>query len=975
MKHCAKLAVCLTLFIVLTIGFWGLGNAEEVASGTCGDNLTWMLEDGVLTISGTGEMEDYTSGGAPWYEDRASIASLNIEDGVTSIGQYAFYTCTKITEIDIPEGVTTIGAYAFGSCTRLKKVSFPDSYTFIESDAFNNCGNVTEAVIGSYFLENNSWDSCTLTDVFSPNGPSGVVIKDTITYVGEYSFYECSNLTYFYVDSLEQWLSYDHSTGFYLKNTNGKLYISGELATNLTIPDSVTSIGNYAFRNCATLTSITIPDSVTSIGNYAFCNCTGLTSITIPDSVTSIGEYAFSGCTGLTSITIPDSVTSIGYSVFSGCSSLTSITIPDSIISVGNSAFRDCSNLSSITIPDSVTSIGDYAFCWCNNLSDIHVDSIEQWLSYQHSKTSLYLQTTDGKLYIGGELVTEIRIPDSITTVNEYTFHSCNSLTSITIPDSVTSIGYGAFGGCSNLSEIHVDSIEQWLGYDHTTTEGLYLYGSNGKLYIGGELLTDLVISDGVQIIGENAFRKCSSLKSVAIGGSVSSIGNYSFAGCKNLSTVTIQNGVTSIGNYAFSGCSGLTNITISSGVTSIGDCAFYNCSSLTSITIPDGATSIGDSTFWGCSNLSSITIPDSVTSIGNYAFFGCNSLSEIHVDSIEQWLSYDHSYATDLYLQAEEVKLYIDNELVTSIEIPDTVTSIGERVFWHCSSLTCITIPDSVTSIGDRAFYGCRNLSSLIVLSKNTISIPDSSSVFSGCTNLTIYGYKDSYIQKYAKSNKIPFVVLQSISAITFDTIYIEPGEIVDLMNYVHYTPEDAMISGFISDDPTSSVFSLSGGMKILGLSEGTDCIVLTETASGLQAVVTVVVYPHQYSFNSVILAKADMNGEIIYKCDYCPSTTSIPIKSTAILTLPTSLSSISSESFSGISAQQIIVPDGCTSIASQAFANCSQLKAIVIPNSVKSIADDVFDGCENFVIVCEPDSSAQQYAIVNNILYYCPN
>jgi hypothetical protein len=209
---------------------------------------------------------------------------------------------------------------------------------------------------------------------------------------------------------------------------------------SLLIPNSVTSIGNYAFQDCSGLTSVTIPNSVTSIGNYAFQYCHGLTSVTIPNSVTSIGISAFRDCHGLTSVTIPNSVTSTGISTFRGCYGLTSVTIPNSVTSIELSAFRDCSGLTSVTIPNSVTSIGDYAFRGCYGLTSLIIpNSVTSIGNYAFRDCSG---------------LTSVTIPNSVTSIGDYAFRGCYGLTSLIIPNSVTSIGISAFQGCYGITDI-----------------------------------------------------------------------------------------------------------------------------------------------------------------------------------------------------------------------------------------------------------------------------------------------------------------------------------------------------------------------------------------------------------------------------------------------------------------------------------------------------------------------------------------
>ena len=329
---------------------------------------------------------------------------------------------------------------------------------------------------------------------------------------------------------------------------------------SLVIPSTlrVTSIGDYAFSGCDSLTSVTIPDSVTSIGDHAFSGCDSLTSITvdannkyyssadgvlfnknktaliqypigntrtsytIPNSVTSIGNCAFNCCHSLTSVTIPNSVTNIGANAFYNCTSLTSVTIPDGVQSIGEWAFDACISLTSVTIPDSVTSIGDHAFSGCTSLTNITVDVNNKYYS---SADGVLLNKDKTELiqYPIGNTRTSYTIPNSVTSIGNCAFSDCYSLTNVTIPDSVTSIGDSAFNCCHSL--------------------------------------TNVTIPDSVTSIGDSAFYYCASLTSV-----------------------TIPDGVHSIGDYAFSGCISLTRVTIPDSVTSIGDAAFYYCESLTDV-------------------------------------------------------------------------------------------------------------------------------------------------------------------------------------------------------------------------------------------------------------------------------------------------------------------------------------------------------------------------------------------------------
>ena len=311
--------------------------------------------------------------------------------------------------------------------------------------------------------------------------------------------------------------------------------------------------------------------------------------MTIPDSVTNIGNSAFSGCTGLTSVTIPDSVTSIGDDVFKGCSGLTTMTIPNSVTSIGNSAFSDCTGLTSVTIPDSVTSIGDYAFSGCIGLTSIIV--YEGNTKY-HSAGNCLIETATKTLILGCE-TSVIPTDGSVTNIGDSAFDGCKGLTSITIPISVTSIGDYAFRNCSGLTSVTIPNSVTSIGYGAFYNTAWYNNHPDGLVYAGKVAYkykgtmpsnTSIVIKDGTLGIASFAFYGCSGLTSITIPNSVTNIGDSAFDDCKGLTSITIPNSVTSIGRCAFSWCSSLTSVTIPDSVASIGDFAFYNCSGLKTV-------------------------------------------------------------------------------------------------------------------------------------------------------------------------------------------------------------------------------------------------------------------------------------------------------------------------------------------------------------------------------------------------------
>ena len=467
--------------------------------------------------------------------DQTKTGSYVMPDTVSEIAANAFAGCSQLQKVEISRNVTSIAYHSFADCTSLTEVVLPQGLEKIDSEAFERCQALTS-----------------------------VSIPNTLREIGTNAFSRCK-INAVYITDLANWceIDFSNSSANPLACSTANLYLNGELVNDMTIPDGVTRISDYAFYGYRGLTSLTLPDSLQSVGAAAFVGC-GLTSLTLPDGVARIGNSAFYN-SSLVSMTLPDSVESVGNSAFYYCKDLQLVDLGKGIHEIGDWAFRGCA-IKKLTIPASVKWIGKRAFYDCTQFTDVIFEGED-------------IEIGDNAFECCP--LKEVNLNTGIKRIGEESFQK-TSIETLTLPNGVTEIAYRAFGSCWNLSEIDIPTSVVSMNcyaFDGTSWYANQPLGSvylEHVYYIYKGIMpeqTEIDIKDGTRVIADGAFSNFSSQKS------------------DSLIKVNMPYGLETIGKRAFRGCSGLTEVDIPSSVSLIGKEAFYNCSSLTAINVdPENA-------------------------------------------------------------------------------------------------------------------------------------------------------------------------------------------------------------------------------------------------------------------------------------------------------------------------------------------------------------------------------------------------
>lgn len=560
---------------------------------------------------------------------------------ITSIANKAFTECVNLTSITIPDTVDSIGE-TFADCVNLAEINIDaDNKNYSSED-------------GVFFNKNQT----TLIRYPKNKADAEYIIPSNVKKVAQCAFSECKKLTSLIIPEGVADIGLSAFVGC------EKLEQVKYNAKNCNI-DTIIEVLNQVFRcspfnNCAKLSYVQIGSSVEVLPPDIFYSNTNLTDVVFEENsnLQRIEDSAFRTCKTLTSIEIPDSVTSIGEAAFWGCDSLTSVIIPKKVTSLGNYAFENCDNLTSVTIPESLTQIGGGAFEYCDNLESVYISDIGKWCAIDFSSPETNPLYYADNLYLNEELVTDIVIPESVSSISEYTFVGLPNLKSIIVDER--NANYQSVDGVlfNKDKTILIKYPGSKPELEYTIPDGVISIGSSKIVINGGELL---------RIDNWDAFSNSKNLRSITIPDSLTSMHGEAFSGCTNLVSIVVSDGnsgyssvdgvlfnkdktqlfrypknkastdyvipdsVTKIYGYAFKDCTNLKNLTINKSLTEISTSAFSSCTSLTSVTISEGVTSIGGEAFEWCDNLDSVVIPSSLTNISYRAFFNCNSLNYIY--------------------------------------------------------------------------------------------------------------------------------------------------------------------------------------------------------------------------------------------------------------------------------------------------------------------------------------------------------
>lgn len=725
------------------------------------DSVNFVIENGVLTkyngwqsiVSIPDTVKEI---GNNAFKNNTSMVAVEIPDTVKSIGDNAFYGCTRLAGVLIPDSVNSIGISAFYNCTALNTVVLPDNYKFdkINSSVFSGCESLNAIEIPDSVREIGTYAFYNCVELV------GVRLSNNLEYMGFEAFGNCKQLTeinipksldrcgYATTININNVLEYTPDKGVFhgcdnlkevtfeegtVQIAEGLFYLCSGIES-IEIPDTVTRIEAAAFVNCKKLMDFTIPDTVTIIGDNAFRNCESLSKIIIPDNVTKIGYYAFSGCVNVTEVKLSKSLECMEYGAFQDCAELTEIEIPKSLdwcsydwggaYDPRDGVFKDCSKLNTVIFEEGTTEIAKGLFFCCDGLREVKIPdtvTVIEECAFANCSNLERVEISDNVITIGQNAFSgctsleSIKMPDSISVVEEYAFADCTNLADVSLSNEIVEIGYDAFMNCTSLREIFIPKSLVKCGYRWES----YSRDPYSGIFEGCNKLQTVTFEEGIEEIPDGLFFTCEGIEEIIIPDTVTKIGRYAFMRCSNLEDIYIPQSVSEIEIFAFRECTSLVNINIPENITDIKWGVFYGCSSLQEIILPQSVEMIETVAFSNCTALKYVEMSDKIEAIKDSAFYNCAKLTNIHIP--------------------DSLKIIGDNAFygcksIQKIQLPEGMETVGESAFEGCDSLSAAILPDSITCMETAVFKDCISLKD-VDLGRGLTEIPQNT--FYGCTRL----------------------------------------------------------------------------------------------------------------------------------------------------------------------------------------------------------------------------------------------
>lgn len=763
--------------VVLNNGITYIG---EMAFANCRNIETLMIPSGVTSIGRSSFSfceslpeiilpEGLMSVGERAMQYCRSINSIRIPAGITDIPEGLFQHCDNLAEVEMHSEMKTIGSNAFAECQSLDRIDLPDGLQEIGGGAFARCSAMTEMIVPESVqsIGQGAFYGTPLVSISVPfvgASRTATMMEGPFGYIFDYKkvYYEIINDDiYTFTGNLP-----DETLQYVLGNYGYWYYVPATLRS-ISITDA-TRLPDYALTNMDKVTSISLNPEIMSIGDYAFYGCTCLGDLELPGKVKCIGEYTFYNCECITQIEMEE-LDEIGKSAFSGCKNLQSfIAHGGNITETGHGSFSHCTSLSEVQLPDSLETIGTMTFTYCKALKEFTLPESLTTIrnnafsnsGIQHIEFNNNLKTIESAFGSCTDLELD-RLPDGLVTIGEAAFDRCVKITRMTVPASVTAIGEGAFGG-TNMEEISIPFVgnsrtsTNWYGplgyiFGYEETKGDYtvsgaicqfrLYSESGYIqgqinwtnfyYFIPETLRTVHITDATRI-PENAFAELSQLTTITLNEGITSMGQSAFSNCRNLTALSIPSTVTRMGDGCLSNCRSIQEITIPAAVTEAGDRFLWYCIGLHRLIIENGLAEIPESGFANNQEMTSVEIPVSVTSIGTGAFSATGIIDVWYAGTEEQWAQIQKAGGNDPLLSA--------------------------RIHYRAGEYKTLILPENITSVESEAFAGLSGTYRIIMT--ESVAFIDSSA-FSG-TDVIIMAPAESYAERWADENGKEFVATE---------------------------------------------------------------------------------------------------------------------------------------------------------------------------------------------------------------------